>query len=55
MKHNGFEYVDLGLPSGTKWARCNVGADKETDCGLYFSLLVASLKNLYMQIYIKKR
>ena len=37
MKHNGFEYVDLGLPSGTKWARCNVGADKETDCGLYFS------------------
>mgnify|MGYP003563429955 CR=1 FL=1 len=28
MKHNGFEYVDLGLPSGTKWARCNIGADK---------------------------
>ncbi len=21
---NGYEYVDLGLPSGTKWARCNV-------------------------------
>ncbi len=37
MKHNGFEYVDLGLPSGTKWATCNIGADKETDCGLYFS------------------
>ena len=37
MKHNGFEYVDLCLPSGTKWATCNVGADKETDCGLYFA------------------
>ena len=37
MKHNGFEYVDLGLPSGTKWAKCNVGAKNETDFGLYFS------------------
>ena len=36
MKHNGFEYVDLGLPSGTKWARYNVGAYSETDNGLYF-------------------
>lgn len=36
-QHNGFEYVDLGLPSGTKWATCNVGADSETDYGLYFS------------------
>ena len=23
---NGHEYVDLGLPSGLKWATCNVGA-----------------------------
>ena len=37
MKHNGFEYVDLGLPSGTKWATCNVGAKSETDYGLYFA------------------
>lgn len=37
MKHNGFEYVDLGLPSGTKWAKCNVGANSETDNGLYFA------------------
>ena len=36
MKHNGFEYVDLGLPSGTKWAKYNVGAYSETDNGLYF-------------------
>ena len=22
---NGHEYVDLGLPSGTLWATCNIG------------------------------
>lgn len=33
---NGHEFVDLGIPSGTKWATCNVGADKPTDFGLYF-------------------
>ena len=32
----GYEYVDLGLPSGLKWAKCNVGAEKETDYGDYF-------------------
>lgn len=30
------EYVDLGLPSGLKWAKCNVGAKTETDYGDYF-------------------
>ena len=33
---NGHAYVDLGLPSGTKWATMNVGANSETDYGLYF-------------------
>ena len=28
--------VDLGLPSGLKWAKMNIGATKETDYGLYF-------------------
>ena len=28
--------IDLGLPSGLKWANMNVGAEKETDYGLYF-------------------
>ena len=28
--------VDLGLPSGLKWANMNIGAEKETDYGLYF-------------------
>ena len=27
--------VDLGLPSGLKWANMNIGATKETDYGLY--------------------
>ena len=31
-----YEYVDLGLPSGLKWAKCNVGATHETDYGYYF-------------------
>ena len=35
-KEHGFEYVDLGLPSCTMWATCNVGADKPEDFGLLF-------------------
>ena len=31
-----YEYVDLGLPSGLKWAKCNIGAEKETDYGDFF-------------------
>lgn len=34
---NGYEYVDLGLPSGTMWAKCNVGATKAEDAGNYYS------------------
>ena len=36
MTENGFEYVDLGLPSGTMWATCNVGASRHEDSGLLF-------------------
>ena len=35
-KERGFDYVDLGLPSKTMWATCNVGADKPEDQGLLF-------------------
>ena len=31
------EYVDLGLPSGTLWATCNVGASKPEEYGDYFA------------------
>ena len=34
---NGYEYVDLGLPSGLKWASCNVGATTPYEVGEYFS------------------
>lgn len=30
---NGMEYVDLGLPSGIKWARCNIGAETAFESG----------------------
>ena len=30
-------YVDLGLPSGTLWATCNIGADAPEDYGDYFA------------------
>lgn len=36
INNNGFDYVDLGLPSGTLWATMNVGASKPSDYGLYF-------------------
>ena len=36
MTENGFEYIDLGLASGTMWATCNVGATKPEDNGLLF-------------------
>ena len=30
------QFVDLGLPSGLKWAKCNLGAETETDYGNYY-------------------
>lgn len=34
---NEHEYVDLGLPSGTKWATCNVGANSPEEYGNYYA------------------
>lgn len=34
---DGHEFVDLGLPSGTLWATCNVGADTPEGYGYYFA------------------
>ena len=31
------EYVDLGLPSGTLWATCNVGAEAPEEMGVTFA------------------
>ena len=41
------EYVDLGLPSGTLWATCNVGADTPEDYGDYFAWGETQLKDTY--------
>lgn len=37
INNNGFNYVDLKLPSDTLWATCNVGAKNPSDYGLYFA------------------
>lgn len=35
--YNGHEYVDLGLPSGIKWATMNVGATKPEEYGDHYA------------------
>lgn len=47
-KLNGHEYVDLGLPSGTLWASCNIGAEHPEDYGSYFAWGETSEKNQYL-------
>ncbi|MBO6005661.1 MAG: hypothetical protein J6P49_02240 [Paludibacteraceae bacterium] len=44
---NGHEYVDLGLTSGTKWATCNVGANKPQDYGDYYAWGEVTTKSTY--------
>lgn len=39
--------IDLGLPSGTKWACCNVGAEKPEDYGGYFAWGETTEKSYY--------
>ena len=41
----GHEYVDLGLPSGLKWATCNVGADSPEEYGDYFAWGETTIKD----------
>jgi len=39
--------IDLGLPSGTKWACCNVGASTPEDYGSYYAWGETSPKSVY--------
>lgn len=39
--------IDLGLPSGTKWACCNVGADKPESFGGYYAWGETEGKEVY--------
>lgn len=41
------DYIDLNLPSGTLWARCNIGATSPEQGGFYFSWGEVSPKEDY--------
>ena len=44
---NGHEWVDLGLPSGTLWATCNMGASTPEGYGNYYAWGETSTKSTY--------
>ncbi|MBQ1485573.1 MAG: SUMF1/EgtB/PvdO family nonheme iron enzyme, partial [Muribaculaceae bacterium] len=44
---NEHEYVDLGLPSGTLWATCNIGANSPEGYGDYFAWGETEPKDYY--------
>jgi hypothetical protein len=44
---NGRAYVDLGLPSGTLWATCNVGANSPEGYGNYYACGETEPKSTY--------
>lgn len=44
---DGYEYVDLGLPSGTLWAACNVGATTPDGYGHHFAWGETTPKDTY--------
>lgn len=46
---NGHGYVDLGLPSGTLWATCNLGANFPQDKGHYYAWGEIETKSDYNQ------
>ena len=46
---NGHEWVDLGLPSGLKWACCNVGASSPEEYGDYFAWGETDSKSNYTE------
>ena len=47
ITNNGYQWVDMGLPSGLLWATCNLGANKPTDFGDYFAWGETETKESY--------
>ena len=47
--NNDHEYVDLGLPSGLKWATCNIGANAPEEYGDYFAWGETTTKERYYE------
>lgn len=52
-KYNGHDYVDLGLPSGLKWATCNVGATSPSEYGNYYEWGETKTNTFYKYSYCK--
>ena len=50
---NGHEFVNLGLPSGLKWATCNVGAHSPEEPGDYFAWGEVTPKSNYADFNYK--
>jgi len=46
---NGYQYVDLALPSGTKWATCNIGSNLPAGRGKMFAWGETEVKSEYTQ------
>ncbi len=46
-KADGYYYVDLDLPSGTKWATCNVGSNLVAGPGYFFAWGETARKSVY--------
>lgn len=44
---DGHDYVDLGLPSGTLWATCNLGASVPEEFGDYYAWGETVTKEIY--------
>lgn len=45
--------IDLGLPSGTKWACCNVGATTPEGYGGYYAWGEKKMKSVYNEVTYK--
>lgn len=48
-ENQGHGYVDLGLPSGLKWATCNIGAKSPEESGDYFAWGETAPKERYCE------
>ena len=46
---NGYDWVDLELPSGLKWATCNVGASSPEGYGNYYAWGETTTKSSYTE------
>ena len=54
-RHNGYNYVDLGLPSHTLWATCNVGARNPGEPGFFFRWGSTHTQNMNKRMLIIPR